>query len=546
MFAKKEGLFMSPDDARQPRHASFTPDEASSMVPRSLEDSAPYPDLVYEKEPYAIPQAFQEAQPAWAQGGPPRKGRNTAFWLAMCLGCAGVLCLLVFFILSLYQAYPPFRERAAIVNQNTFAQGISVDGVSIGGLTREQAEAALRSGGEESPAQLRLTLEVGGKAWVITPRELPLERNLSAVLDTAYAIGRQGSRDTVYSYTPPFEYRYAHLYHTAAEAPLSLHTRVTYAPEKIWELIGIIETWVNREPVDAQVATFDFSSRSFTFTEEAPGYLLDSQGLYDQIADALNRRDYTGTIAASVSTLMPRVTRLELMNNFSLVSSYTTQTTANANRNNNIDLAAKAISGTVVMPGETFSFNQATGQRTAEKGYLPAAAIAGGATVDEIGGGVCQVSSTLFNAAAMADMTIVARSPHTWPSNYVDKGRDATVNWPNLDFQFRNDQSTPIFIVAYYRQRQCTVELYGASLGPGRSIQLSTVLLSEIPPPLDPVYEKNPSLPPGTVQEKKKARTGYVVDTYKVYLQNGVESSREKLCTSNYQMIQQVLEYNDF
>ena len=144
----------------------------------------------------------------------------------------------------------------------------------------------------------------------------------------------------------------------------------------------------------------------------------------------------------------------------------------------------------------------------------------------------------------MADLTILSRSPHTWPSNYVDKGRDATVNWPNLDFSFRNDKSTPIFIVAYYSQRQCTVEIYGASLGAGMNIQLSTKLISTTEPPAEPIYENNPLLPPGTVQEKKKARTGYVVETYKVYLQNGVETRRELLCTSNYQMIQQVIEYN--
>ena len=202
------------------------------------------------------------------------------------------------------------------------------------------------------------------------------------------------------------------------------------------------------------------------------------------------------------------------------------------------------MTGKVVMPGEEFSFNAATGQRTTEKGYLPAAAIAGGATVDEVGGGVCQVSSTLFNAAAMAGMTIVTRYPHTWPSNYVDKGRDATVNWPNLDFVFRNDRTTPIFIIAYYQQRKCTAEIYGASLGPGEAIDLTTQIISTTYPPDTPLYEQNSQLAPGTQQEKKKARVGYVVETYRVYKRNGVEYNQDLLCTSTYKMIQQVIEYN--
>ena len=292
------------------------------------------------------------------------------------------------------------------------------------------------------------------------------------------------------------------------------------------------------------MATFDFSTRAFTFTQDQPGARLDAEDLYSQLSRALDGRNYTAAVTASVASVNPRVTRAELMSAFTLVSSYTTSTTSDANRNNNINLAAQAVMGTAVMPGETFSFNRTTGQRTLEKGYLPAAAIAGGTTVDEVGGGVCQVSSTLFNAAAMADLTIVSRSPHTWPSNYVDKGRDATVNWPNLDFQFRNDKDTPVFIVAFYQQRQCTVEIYGAALGAGTSIELSAATISVTDPPAEPLYENNPLLPPGTVQEKKKARTGYVVETYKVYKQNGAEVRRELLCVSKYQMIQQVLEYN--
>ena len=480
---------------------------------------------------------------SWAMGGAPRKRRHTAFWGLTALICAAILFLLGFFISSLYQAYRPFRQKAAIVGQNTFAQGVLVDGVHIGGMNRSEAETALKSSDAAKNSGLWLTVQVDGQIWVITPNELTLERNTQSVLDTAYAVGRQGTPETIASSVTPFEYRYAHLYHTAT-TPVQLYTTVTYSREKLWELVRIIESRVNREAVDAMVATFDFATRSFTFTQDQPGAKLNAEALYQKIAYELDRQNYTATVTVTSEPITPKVTKAELMSSFALISSYTTTTTSDANRNNNINLAAQAITGTVVMPGETFSFNQTTGQRTLDKGYLTAAAIAGGTTVDEVGGGVCQVSSTLFNAAAMADMTILSRSPHTWPSNYVEKGRDATVNWPNLDFTFRNDRSTPIFIVAYYQQRQCTVELYGATLGPGITIDLTTKLISTTNPPADPIYENNPLLPIGTVQEKKKARTGYVVETYKVYRQNGVEIRREWLCTSTYPMIQQVLEYN--
>jgi len=240
----------------------------------------------------------------------------------------------------------------------------------------------------------------------------------------------------------------------------------------------------------------------------------------------------------------PRHTKVELMNNYKLISSYTTETTSNKNRNTNVDLSAQAIHGTTVMPGETFSFNAATGQRTAEKGYKPAAAIAGGQSVDEIGGGVCQTSGTLFNAVARADLEIVYRSPHAWPSTYVEKGMDATVNWPNLDFKFKNNKDTPIFIVSYYSDRKVTCEIYGLSLGSGVTIDLESAVTRTIAPPSGINYVLNTSLEPGTSKETVKARTGYVVETYKIWYQNGQEVSRELLCTSNYKAYQRTIEYN--
>ena len=492
-----------------------------------------------QEEPQELP------EDNWPKGPviPIGHRHTNRLWTGIALVCALLLALLMVAVFRWRQAYFPFREKVAIVSQDTIAQGVLIDGVHVGGMTRSQAVQALVTDASQAGEILHMTVQVDGQTWVITPEELPFVRNTASVLETAYAIGRQGSVETIASDTTPFEYRYQHLYHTV-ETHVQLHTEVTYDPATVRSLVGIIEANINRDAVDAQVATFDFSKRAFTFTEDRAGAKLDGDKLYDQISAAINRKDLQAVITAFSEPITPRVTKAELMNSFALVSTYTTETTSSATRNTNINLAANAVSGTVVMPGETFSFNQTTGQRTAEKGYLPAAAISCGTTVDEIGGCVCQVSSTLFNAAAMADLTILSRSPHTWPSTYVEKGRDATVNWPNLDFTFRNDKTTPVFIVAYYEERKITVEIYGATLGAGESIDLTTKLISAIEPPAEPIYVQNPSLAAGTMEEKKKARTGYIVETYKVYKRNGREVRRELLCTSNYQMIQQVLEYN--
>ena len=163
----------------------------------------------------------------------------------------------------------------------------------------------------------------------------------------------------------------------------------------------------------------------------------------------------------------------------------------------------------------------------------------------EVGGGVCQTSSTLFNAVARANLEIVYRSPHAWPSDYVEKGMDATVNWPNLDFKFKNNTDYPVFIVAYYEDRKVTVELYGVGLQDGMTIDLQSVVTRTIPAPEGTKYVLNTSLAPGETKDTVKARTGYVVETYQVWYKNGEEVSRNLLCTSTYKAYQKTVEYNE-
>ena len=200
----------------------------------------------------------------------------------------------------------------------------------------------------------------------------------------------------------------------------------------------------------------------------------------------------------------------------------------------------------MVLPGETLSFNECTGQRTGAKGYREAGAIAGGVLVDDTGGGVCQTSSTLFNAVVRADLEIVERSAHSWPSTYVEKGEDATVNWPSLDFVFRNNGQFPVFVVAWYADQKVTVEIYGQMLPDGRAIDLESTVTKTMKPSDDILYVEDESLPVGTTKAGRQKRTGYVVDTYKVYKDaQGNEIERKKLWTTTYRATQEEILFND-
>ena len=143
---------------------------------------------------------------------------------------------------------------------------------------------------------------------------------------------------------------------------------------------------------------------------------------------------------------------------------------SSANRCNNIRLAAERINGTVLLPGEVFSYNGTVGQRTKANGFLEAGAYADGEVVQEVGGGICQVSSTLYCAMLYANLKTVERNSHYFPVGYLPWGQDATVSWPDVDFRFRNDREYPVKIVAWASDEDgmLTVEIWGTALEPTR------------------------------------------------------------------------------
>lgn len=303
--------------------------------------------------------------------------------------------------------------------------------------------------------------------------------------------------------------------------PIELHTSLTYDRSVVRELTAALGTTYSRDAVDARITGFDTATKKPHITAEAEGQALDWEAIYQEITRHLDQGESTFRLTAQTRSLAPAVTQAQLAAAFGRISTFSTKTTDNKNRNTNVRLSAEAINGRGVEPGESFSFNLATGERTAKKGYKPATAIAGGATKDEIGGGVCQTSSTLFNAAARANMTILSRSPHAWPSSYVKQGMDATVNWPGLDFRFRNDSEQPIYICATYADRKVTVDIYGIALPDGLSIDLESKMVRKLEAPKDIKEVNNPSLPVGSRQKTVSRRDGSVWETYKVWYKNG-------------------------
>lgn len=434
--------------------------------------------------------------------------------------------------MAAYESYAAIRQA---VSSEAFYPGVTIDGTDLGGMSKADAQTLISGRQQQASSAFSLVVAAGDKRWRITSQEVPMTFDAQTVLERAWAVGRTGT----------LEERYAQIQH-AAQNGVHFRSGFTYDRSAVTGLVQIIADSLDTEMTNATLDAFDMNNRTFTFTEAKTGYRVDRQQLEKDILAALDEGAYDRVIIPQGETIEPTLYRAQLEGLFGRISSFTTKTTKDRDRNTNIALSASALNGRVVLPGETLSFNECTGQRTGAKGYREAGAIAGGVLVDDTGGGVCQTSSTLFNAVVRADLKIVKRSAHSWPSSYVEKGEDATVNYPSLDFVFKNEGEFPVFVVAWYENQAVTVEIYGQMLPDGMTIDLESKVTKTIKPSDDILYTFDASLPVGTRQFGREKRTGYEVDTFKVYKDSaGNEIERKKLWTTTYRASQKEVLYND-
>lgn len=208
-------------------------------------------------------------------------------------------------------------------------------------------------------------------------------------------------------------------------------------------------------PVDAHL-----EEKTYNILEGTNGYGFD----LEEAKKAIESTAYGETVSISFKVIPPAVNKEAFTASLfrDTLSTYTAENTSKKNtRDINLRLACEAINGLILNPGQTFSYNDTLGERTAEKGYKPASAYSDGQTVDVVGGGICQVSSTLYNCVLLADLEIVYRINHSFASSYVPLGMDATVSWGSIDFEFRNDTDSPIKIEAFSDGGNTTVTLKG-------------------------------------------------------------------------------------
>lgn len=218
----------------------------------------------------------------------------------------------------------------------------------------------------------------------------------------------------------------------------------------------------NTNPVKGQIEGFDVERNEFTFGDDHKGYVVDEDALRKKIIDEVN----AGNLNAEIWTVLNIVDAEgpSVRSRYKYVSMYETWTTDNEKRNKNINLACTGLNGYIVKPGQEFSFNQVLGQRTEERGYDYAPAYLEGQVVEELGGGICQVSTTLYNAVFAAGLTTTYRKSHTYVPSYITPGLDATVSFYGPDYRFINNSSYTVGIKAQYSKQKVKIDIFAVPL----------------------------------------------------------------------------------
>lgn len=457
-----------------------------------------------------------------------RKKKSGSAWWAwpVTIIMLAVLSGVGLFVSKEMENYRDFVVMRETVSFEGFYPGIVIEGVDVSGRSLNEVLTSLRAHEEELRGQIDVTIACGSQTWNITPDDLDYRTDYETVVRNAFQLGREGTVREKYEAIRQLN-----------QSGMQFTVDRGYDVSLLKIITDQIADELTQPVVNARVADFDVDTLAFTFTDAAEGRYVNADQLYQDALSALQSGTGGQTLVVYQQTVSPTVTRGQLEGTFGQITEARTSTSgSNENRLRNIELALEALNGVCVSPGETFSFNATVGQRTKERGYRSAGAFVDGLVSEEVGGGICQVSTTLFNAVAKANLTITARQPHSRLVQYVDEGKDAAVSWPYQDFKFTNNTEYPVYLVAGMNENKnrCIISVYGQLLPNGMSIVIDSEV-TEILEPGEDKYEYTTRLATGVKELVEDAREGCKAVAYKIYLdRNEKEIKREVLCRSTY------------
>jgi len=385
--------------------------------------------------------------------------------------------------------------------------GAALKGIDLGGANIIELETVLDG--------LKLTFSgPQGLSTSIPLEELGITADSRGIFASGYRLGRH--RPWPYTYYERFL-----LYREWGFIPLHFHLE----EELFHQGLDAVASLYNKAPENARFQVQE--NGEARLIPERVGYVIDREMLEQRVITNIFALNTPLTVQVPVQEeIPPNITSSLLQGEGieALVSSFSTQFNLEAaNRSHNIRLAASILDNYLLLPGKTLSLNNVLGESTKVKGYKEAPIIVGGELVPGLGGGLCQIYSTLYNAALLANLQVIERHNHRLTVPYIDPGRDATVSFPYKDLKILNNKDHALLVTASVVHDELTIRIFGRPMG--ERVEISTKILRTIEPPQR--YEFDPDLAPGEEKIEEGYR-GYVVEVWKtVYY--GQEVITEKL-----------------
>jgi vancomycin resistance protein YoaR len=406
----------------------------------------------------------------------------------------------------------------SFLTPGVIVSGVKVEDIDLRGLTAEEAKAALEPT-VQALAELQLFLHARDHTFASRVGEIGIAPDVELTLAQALAVGHRGNL-----WRQIQERRQVH------RDGVNIPFKISVNEER---LKGYLSQLAQQVDVSAQDAYLVLNEKKGA--ERVPeriGLALDQEASQKRIIAAVENR--LSQVELVVREIIPERTLedLDRQGIREVVAVFTTRfDAANQDRSYNLKLGAAAIDGYVVEPGAVFSFNEVVGPREAEQGYREAPVIIENELVPGVGGGICQVSSTLYNAVLLAGLNPLERSNHSLPVAYVGLGRDATVAYGSIDFKFRNNRPESVMLGTRVAEGEITVAIFGTKRQ-GEKVDIVTTVEEEIPFPV--LFQEDPTLQPGETRLKQEGKPGYRVTVQRIIKRAGQETREEILSRDRY------------
>lgn len=404
---------------------------------------------------------------------------------------------------------------------DTIASHVRFLGTDLEGLTKDECYAVVYELYQEQ-LNRNLHLTANDLAWDHTAASFGLTDNSDIVVASAHQVGRTGN------IIQRYKDRIHQLYYVKNLKPADLYV---YNEETKKAVLSQLSEDVGST---AQDARFQINGTKVTIVPSQTGTALNKEKTWTAIEEAIHNPEISEVALIIEENMDPEITtaELEAMNINTMLSSFSTNYNAGqAARSHNMALASSSLDMVIVKPGETFSFNDTVGQRTAARGYKQAIIIENGSFTPGMGGGVCQVSTTLYGAIIRTDLTVVERNPHSIPIAYVRAGQDAMVAWGSSDLKFRNDFDSPVLIHTLCGGGSITMMIFGSDTLK-KEVEIVSEIIRYLPFSTETKVDK--SLAPGKTKVQASGNRGLECKVFRKLIEDGETVSTTQISHDTY------------